>query len=351
MDEAQYPDHNAPAPAPAVETQETVKEVVKEVEVSAVSKKPEVPRSKYATLATPAVRGILKEYKVEITDVLGTGKDGRVMKEDVHRFIAERDSQAAATPVSQPAPAAGPVAVDAAQTETRAPLTPIQNQMFKVMTKSLTIPHFLYADELSIDVLSELRKKLMSHPKDPQKISYLPFIIKAVSLALNDYPALNAKVDTTTDPNKPALIMRANHNIGVAMDTPTGLLVPNIKNVQSRSMLDIAAELTRLSTVARAGKLTPADLNGGTITVSNIGTIGGTYVAPLLVPTEVAILGVGKARKVPVFDENDNVVKGEKMTFSWSADHRVIDGATMARMAEKVRAYLEGPERMMLSLK
>lgn len=313
---------------------------------------PEAPVSKYATLATPAVRGLLKEHGIQITDVKGTGKDGRVMKEDVHRYLAERDSQAAAAPATQPAPsAAGAIAVDTAQTETRAPLTPIQSQMFKTMTKSLTIPHFLYADELNIDILSALRKKLVSDPKDPLKLSFLPFIIKAVSLALNDFPLLNAKVDATTNPNKPALIMRSNHNIGVAMDTPTGLLVPNIKNVQARSILDIAAELTRLSSVARAGKLTPADLNGGTITVSNIGTIGGTYLAPVLVPNEVAILAVGKARKVPVFDEKDNVVKAEKMTFSWSADHRVIDGATMARMAEKVRRYVEEPEKMMLALR
>jgi 2-oxoisovalerate dehydrogenase E2 component (dihydrolipoyl transacylase) len=145
--------------------------------------------------------------------------------------------------------------------------------------------------------------------------------------------------------------MRSNHNIGVAIDTPSGLLVPNIKNVQARSVLDIATELSRLSATARAGKLTPADLSGGTITISNIGSIGGTYVAPVIVPTEVAILGVGKARTVPVFDSEGRVVRGEKMTFSWSADHRVVDGATMARMAEKVRGYLETPEKMMLVLR
>lgn len=224
--------------------------------------------------------------------------------------------------------------------------------MFKTMTKSLTIPHFLYTDELNVATLSGLRRNLVSDPKsEPQKLSFLPFIIKAVSLALYDYPLLNARVDTSTDPNKPRLVMRSNHNIGVAMDTPTGLLVPNIKNVQARSILDIAAELARLSTTAKAGKLAPADLNGGTITVSNIGSIGGMYVAPVLVPTEVAILGVGKSRKVPVFDENENVVKGEKMTCSWSADHRVVDGATMARMADKMRVYLENPERMMVALR
>ncbi|OAX84318.1 hypothetical protein ACJ72_01316 [Emergomyces africanus] len=312
------------------------------------------PQSKFASLATPAVRGMLKELKVDILNVTGTGKDGRVMKEDVLRYVAERDAapapaQAAVSSVDQPTqPAMG---ISTPQTETTTPLTPIQSQMFKTMTRSLTIPHFLYADELNIGSLSSIRRKLATHPTQPLKLSYLPFIIKAVSLSLNTYPILNARVDATTNPNKPALVMRSNHNIGVAMDTPTGLLVPNIKNVQARSILDIAAELIRLSEVARAGKLTPADLGGGTITVSNIGNIGGTYVGPVVLPSEVAILGVGRAKTVPVFDEAGNVVKGEKVNFSWSADHRVIDGATMARMAEKVRLYLEEPESMMLALR
>lgn len=296
---------------------------------------------------------MLKDHGLDITQITGTGKDGRVMKEDVLKFIAQRDAPAAA-PAAQPAQAAvsSPApSLSSPQVETPTALSPIQSQMFKTMTKSLTIPHFLYADELSISALATLRKKILTMSPDTPKISYLPFIIKAVSLSLQDFPLLNARVDTTTNPNKPTLVMRANHNIGVAMDTPTGLLVPNIKNVQARSITDIAAELVRLSGIARAGKLTPADLSGGTITVSNIGTIGGTYVAPVLVPTEIAILGVGKARTVPVFDAHDNVVKDQKMTFSWSADHRVIDGATMARMAEKVRQYVEEPEKMLLAMR
>jgi 2-oxoisovalerate dehydrogenase E2 component (dihydrolipoyl transacylase) len=356
VDDAQYPDPNAAATIQPVEAQEAAQVVVPDAATQQHTQTPaavpiEAPKSKYASLATPAVRGLLKDLKVEITNVTGTGKDGRVTKEDIHKYVAERDSQAATTQrPAAPSTVEAP-RIDRPQIETPTPLAHIQAQMFKTMTKSLTIPHFLYADELDVGVISELRRKLVSNSTDPLKLSFLPFIIKAVSLALNDYPILNARVDTSADLNKPALIMRSNHNIGVAMDTPSGLLVPNIKNVQARSILDIAAELGRLSTVARAGKLTPADLSGGTITVSNIGTIGGTYVAPVIVPTEVAILGVGKARTVPVFDVEGKVVRGQKMTFSWSADHRVVDGATMARMAEKVRGYLETPERMMLALR
>lgn len=352
-----------PAPKPQETVSQAAEPEIPQPEQSqpAAPVTPKAP-SKYATFATPAVRGLLKQHNIDITLVQGTGKDGRVMKEDMFKYIAERDAQAAAastTTTTAAAPAATPSAPAAApslntpQQETTQALGPIQSQMFKTMTKSLTIPHFLYADELNIANLSAVRTKLNTQllKQQQQKLSYLPFIVKAVSLSLLDFPLLNARVDTTTNPKKPSLIMRSNHNIGVAMDTPTGLLVPNIKNVQARSITDIAAELARLGELAKAGKLTPADLNGGTITVSNIGSIGGTYVAPVLVPSEVAILGVGKARTTPVFDEEGNVAKGQLMNFSWSADHRVIDGATMARMAVRVTDYLEAPESMMLALR
>lgn len=221
--------------------------------------------------------------------------------------------------------------------------------MFKTMTKSLNTPHLLFADELTVGSITNIRKKL-ANDRDPKKITLLPFIVKAVSLALNEYPLLNARVDTSV-PEKPKLIMRSKQNIGIAMDTPTGLVVPNIKDAASRSIFDIAAEISRLSALGKAGKLTPADLSGGTITVSNIGNIGGTYVAPVIVPTEVAILGVGRTRTVPVFDEEGNVAKGEQVNFSWSADHRVVDGATMARMGNRVRELIEAPELMLLNLR
>lgn len=308
------------------------------------------PKGKHASLATPAVRGLLKELNVNILDVNGTGKDGRVLKEDVLRYVAQRDKAKTETQPTR-TEAARPVAsVDTTQTETVQPLTHIQSQMFKTMTKSLTIPHFLFADEINIGALSDLRRKLARDPAQPQKITALPFIIKAVSLALEEFPILNAKLDTS-DPNQPKLIMRSKHNIGVAMDTPQGLIVPNVKNVAARSVADIAEEIARLTALGREGKLTPADLSGGTITVSNIGNIGGTYVGPVIVPTEVAILGVGRSRTVPVFDETGQVTKAEVVNFSWSADHRVIDGATMARMANKVREYIESPDRMLVRLR
>ncbi|THC98938.1 hypothetical protein EYZ11_001575 [Aspergillus tanneri] len=349
VEEGKYLDDNSspePAPEPAQPSPAPTDTQTKQPTEGITSSTPadmtqnNKPNSRYATLATPAVRGLLKAHDVNIEDVLGTGKDGRVLKEDVHRFVASRDSAAATAPV----------AVSTPQTETAVNLTPIQSQMFKTMTRSLTIPHFMFADELNINQVNSMRKKLASDPKDPQKITFLSFAVKAVSLALNEYPLLNAKVDTS-NPDKPQLIMRPKHNIGVAMDTPQGLIVPNVKDVANRSLLEIASEISRLSALGREGRLTPADLGGGTITVSNIGNIGGTYVSPVIVSNEVAILGIGKTRTIPIFDDAGQVTKGELVNFSWSADHRVVDGATMARMANRVRGFVESPELMLLNLR
>lgn len=304
--------------------------------------------SKYAKLATPAVRGLLKELNVDISEVTGTSKDGRVLKEDVHKFTTARETNThaqsqASNPKTSPA-------VDAAQIEEAIKLSPIQSQMYKTMTRSLNIPHFLYADEIDITAFNALRSRLRLPKGSPQKLSYLSFIIKAVSLALEDYPLLNARVDLN-DEKAPKLVMRRNHNIGVAIDTPQGLLVPNIKNIQAHSINSIAEELSRLQQLALASKLSASDLTGGTITVSNIGSIGGTYVAPVIVQSEIAILGIGKSRTIPAFAENGEVMRKDVMNFSWSADHRVVDGATMARMAERVRGYVEGPASMLARLR
>ncbi len=304
---------------------------------------------KHAALATPAVRGLLKDLNVDITDVTGTGKDGRVTKDDVQKFIAAQKSGTAQS--ISPQATRGLSSADQGQVERPITLTPVQSQMFKTMTRSLSIPHFLYADEIDVTALSTLRQRLNHQPSRAQRLSYLPFVIKAVSLALEDFPLLNARVDAGTGDNAPKLVMREKHNIGVAMDTPQGLLVPNIKDVSARSILGIALEVSRLQALAKDGKLSVTDLTGGTITVSNVGSIGGTYVAPVLVQSEVAILGIGKARTIPAFDDHDRVVKKDVIHFSWSADHRVVDGATMARVAERVRAFVEEPALMMTRLR
>ncbi|KAK3335553.1 2-oxoacid dehydrogenases acyltransferase-domain-containing protein [Cercophora scortea] len=334
----------------------------------------------HAGLATPAVRHLSKELNVNILDIDGTGRDGRVLKEDIFRFTQHRDSpsstqapaSASATPSPSPSTNAtvfsSPEALAAgAQKETPVPMTKTQEMMFKTMTRSLSIPHFLYADEVDFTSLVELRARLnrvlvKSSGSEAQasKLSYLPFIIKAVSMALYKYPILNARVDVAdstaaANGGKPTIVHRSQHNIGVAMDTPSGLLVPVVRNVGSLNVLGIATELTRLHALAVAGKLAPHDMSGGTITVSNVGSIGGTYLSPVIVEREVAILGIGRMRTVPAFStvpgEEDRVVRRQVCNFSWSADHRVVDGATLARAADVVRTIVEEPDVMVMHLR
>ena len=294
---------------------------------------------------------MLKELAIKIEDIQGTGKDGRVLKDDVQKFATARDAPSQAVKMRAATPTrstdSGP------QKETVVQLSPIQSQMFKTMTRSLSIPHFLFADEINLTALESLRARLNALASTGRRLSYLPFIIKAVSIALKDFPLLNSRVEYDPDMKgvPPRLIVREKHNIGVAMDTPQGLLVPNIKDVESLSILEIADQLKHLQTLAQAAKLTAIDLTGGTITVSNIGSIGGTYVAPIIVQSEVAILGVGRAMLVPAFDKDGGIEKRTVGNFSWSADHRVVDGATMARIGGRVREMIEEPGVILTALR
>jgi 2-oxoisovalerate dehydrogenase E2 component (dihydrolipoyl transacylase) len=298
-------------------------------------------------LSTQAVRGLLKEHEIAIEDVRGTGKYGRVLKEDVQNFIAG----SAAPPVEQAQTATRPQpSLDIKQTETPQRLTPVQSKMFQTMTASLSIPHFLYSDTVNVTRLAAVRKSLNETGTSP-KLSFLPFAIKAVSLALYKYPILNAKLDNTSNPQKPQLLMRNIHNIGIAMDTPGGLVVPVIKNVGAHSIYSIAEEIARFAELGQRGKLSTADFSGGTITISNIGSIGGEVVSPIIVDGQLAIMGMGKVKAVPVFAKDGVAVeKAEMMGVCWSADHRVVDGATMARAAKVVQALLEEPLKMMLEM-
>ena len=302
--------------------------------------------TKGSVLAAPAVRGLLKEHGLNVTDIQGTGRDGRLLKEDVQNHIASRSEQSVQTRNSN----------SWTESETSIPLTSVQAQMFKKMTRSLHIPHFSYADEVDVTNFSRLRGRLNQGNSSENKLSMLPFLLKALSLALSEFPLLNARVVQPDTEETPRLIFREKHNIGVAMDTPSGLLVPVIKYIGSRTILDIAAELRRLRSLALVGKLSLDDMSGGTITVSNIGSIGGTYTSPIIASADqVAILGVGKTRRVPTYvadEDGKEIIQAREMCYlSWSADHRVIDGATVARCGERLKELLENGERMVVEMR
>ncbi|KAG1710905.1 hypothetical protein DVH05_013627 [Phytophthora capsici] len=327
-------------------------------------------------LTSPSVRRLAMEHSIDLHDVEGTGPQGRILKGDLLEYI--RVLAAQPSKAAQPAQTATAVelpAVDGTnatylQQDTVVPLTPIQKMMVKSMNAALNIPHFGYADEvmcicvssmtsvydvkiwvvskqIRMDALYDLRKELKPLAEARGvKLSFMPFIIKAASLALKHYPMLNATVnDTETE-----LTLVAAHNISLAMDTPTGLIVPNVKNVQAKSIMEIAEDLNRLQQLAVAGKLTPADLTGGTFSISNIGSIGGTYMSPVLMVPQVAIGAIGRIQKLPRYDADGNVQPVRLMNVSWSGDHRVIDGATMARFSNQWKTYLESPVSMLTEM-
>lgn len=316
------------------------------------------PSGKGAGIATPAVRHLLKQLNIDINDVPGTGKDGRVRKEDIDRYMASARAATQTPSVEQP------IATPAAEDRVVA-LSNTERQMFKVMTQSLTIPHFLYTHSVNVTSLNQLRTEIASKSTTlssllttgevSRKITALPFIMKAISHSFQAHPKLNAHLDTTTNPTKPQIILKGAHNFGIAVDTPQGLLVPVVRNVERHSIISLTAEIDRISELAKAGKLSPDDYKGATFTLSNVGSIGGGVVSPVIVAPAVAIVGIGRARKVPAFETNadgeDVVVKKDELVLSWSADHRVLDGATVARCAEAVGTVIENIQTLGIILR
>ncbi|KAI7829967.1 Lipoamide acyltransferase [Kickxella alabastrina] len=320
-------------------------------------------RTNDVVYATPAVRRIAREGSVDLRFVAGTGKGGRILKDDVYRFVESSREKPApvepivvATTVAAQSKASRSDAVRPGSGDHIVNLSPVQRAMFRSMTDSLSIPHFRFKDEIEIDALILARQRINS-AQQPQadaaadKITLMPFFIKATSLALAQFPILNSRV--LAEPGAtPRLEYRAAHNIGVAMDTPSGLIVPSIKNVQDKSLLEIAAELRALVLRGKAGALTSSDLRGGTFTLSNVGMIGGTYLSPVVVSSEVCICAIGRTQRLPRFDGNsDRVVARNVLVTSWAADHRVVDGATMARFSMLYKQLLEQPELMLARMR
>ena len=296
-------------------------------------------------LSTPAVRRMARENVVDLSVVKGTGKQGRVLKEDLLAYLSGSGDSTAAR---EPAQTSGQqVVANSAQDRVEA-IKGVRKIMAERMSESVaSIPHFTYMDEIDITALSELRGQLKTRYADQGiKITMMPLFIKALSLALKQFPIINSRAnDEFTE-----LTYLADHNIGMAVDGRTGLLVPNIKQVQQRSILGIAEEVSRLTEAARSGKISPQELAGGTITLSNVGAIGGTSATPIITKPEVAIVALGKVQTLPRFDDQGNVVARKIMNISWSGDHRVIDGATMARFSNLWKQYLEDPSSMLVDM-
>lgn len=309
--------------------------------------------------ASPAVRRLVREQDLNLADIPGSGKDGRVLKSDIQEYL-EHGSKvpAAATPesttepTSEPAkprrPAAGQQPPAAGQQPRVEPLRGVQAAMAKHMASAAAkIPHFIYSEEIDVTDLLTLRARLKPEAEAAgSRLTLMPFIMKAMALAVREYPVLNSQLnDEVTE-----IRYLPQCNIGMAVDSKSGLMVPNVKAVESLTLLEIADEVARLTEAARSGRVSQEDLRGGTITISNIGALGGTYAAPIINAPEVAIVALGRTQKLPRFDANGQVTERVIMTVSWAGDHRIIDGGTIARFCNRWKGYLEEPQSMLLHL-
>jgi pyruvate/2-oxoglutarate dehydrogenase complex dihydrolipoamide acyltransferase (E2) component len=306
--------------------------------------------------AGPEARRLARELNVDLARIRGSGKGGRITVEDVRAAAvaptlpAERP-QAGPVPVAeetQSAPVPGQPGQDAYGPVRRERMSRIRRSIAAQMVKSAsTIPHVTNFDDADVTELEQLRKTIPSGSLGPgRKLTTLAFVIRAVALSLRQHPVLNASIDE----GKEEIVYKDYVNLGVAVDTPRGLVVPAIRHVDRMDLLQIAGALTALAARARAAEFTLDELRGGTFTISNLGAIGGTYSTPIINHPEVAILLLGRSRwLLAARGENENIEKRLMMPLSLSYDHRVVDGAAAARFLGAVIDYLQSPGKLLLA--
>jgi len=336
--------------AKALEKQPEIKpQEIKHVEVTPGIKQPEKPSEKQpevpsSVLAAPATRRLARELGVDISKVQGSGPGGRVTDEDVKKFAEAPQKAAEAKPseVTQPE-----VAPEIKALEERIPIKGIRKTIGERMVKSLfTAPHVVSMDEADVTELVTLREKEKKAAEEKGiKLTYLAFIVKAVTVALKQHPYLNASLDS----QKNEIVLKRYYNIGVAVDTPEGLMVPVIKNADQKSIMELAKETEKLAEEARTRKIKLTDLKGNTFTITNIGSIGGLFSTPIINPPDVAILGVHRIRDMAVVIDGEIKIR-KILPLVLSFDHRVLDGAQAARFMNTLMEHLKDPDLFLLDV-
>ncbi|MCK2148812.1 dihydrolipoyllysine-residue acetyltransferase [Marinobacter alexandrii] len=301
--------------------------------------------------ASPAVRRLVREHSLNLADISGSGKDGRVLKADVLAHLdtpATKPESQAPSADAKPAPTSGHRQAAGEQEVRVEPIKGMKAAMARNMvTSATTIPHFIYSEDIDVTDLLALREKLKVEAEAKgSRLTLMPFFMKAMALAVQEFPVLNSRINDDVS----EIHYLSQCNIGMAVDGKAGLMVPNVKGVESLTMLGVADEVARLTEAARSGRVSQEDLKGGTITISNIGALGGTYASPIINAPEVAIVALGRTQKLPRFDANGQVVERAIMTVSWAGDHRIIDGGTIARFCNRWKSYLESPQSMLLHM-
>ena len=315
--------------------------------------------------AGPAIRRLAREVGVDLSTVVGSGEGGRITRDDIMSVVrgngAKENVAAPAAPApaasaaadaapAQPAPAAAPASVDA---ESDAwgpihiePMTKIRKTISAKMHESWsTVPRVTNFDDADVTELEDIRQaSKKDYLERGIKLTQMPFLIKAVAMALKTNPAINASIDE----ENAQIIYKKYVNVGIAVDTDRGLLVPSLRGADKLSIPETARALGTIGDNARANNFKLDDLRGSTFTISNLGAIGGQYSTPIVNTPEVAILLVGRSRKMPVV-VNDEVVVRLMMPLSLSYDHRLVDGATAARFLNDVISYLQSPSRLLIA--
>jgi pyruvate dehydrogenase E2 component (dihydrolipoamide acetyltransferase) len=310
------------------------------------------PAAQSHVIATPATRRYARELGVDINNLKGTGLAGRVTREDV---IAAKGSGASAVGAAHyssstnmgldiPKPS---YASNLQGSEERVPLRGVRKKIAQnlQMAKAI-IPHFTLMDEANVTELFSLRESLKPlAEKEKVKITYLPFVMKALIATMREFPMFNASIDDA----KEEIVYKKYFNIGFAADTPSGLLVPVIKNADQKTIFEISREILDLSQRARENKLKPEEMKSATITITNIGSVGGTYATPIINHPEVAILGMYKISERPVI-ENAQLKSIKVMNYTITCDHRLIDGAVAANFLKAFFTRIENPARLMMDM-
>jgi pyruvate dehydrogenase E2 component (dihydrolipoamide acetyltransferase) len=303
-------------------------------------------------IAMPSVRKYAREKGVDIKAVPGTGKNGRITKEDIDNFVAGGAQPQAATPVKEEAKAEAPKAAAAATVvpegefpETREKMSGIRRAIAKAMVNSKhTAPHVTLMDEVDVTKLVAHRKKFKNIAAEQGiKLTFLPYVVKALTSALKKYPVFNTSIDDATD----EVIHKHYYNIGIAADTEKGLLVPVVKHADRKSVFEISNEINELATKAREGKLAPAEMKGASCTITNIGSAGGQWFTPVINHPEVAILGIGRIAEKAIVRDGEIVI-APVLALSLSFDHRMIDGATAQNALNHIKRLLNDPELLLM---
>jgi pyruvate dehydrogenase E2 component (dihydrolipoamide acetyltransferase) len=305
-------------------------------------------------LATPVTRRMAREHGLEIASIPGSGPQGRVTKADVMAAIGQgagaiaTEKMVVPLPVSRPRSPAAPVG--AMRGDQRIPLKGLRRRVAEKMVRSkFTAPHYTFVEEMDATALVSVRNRVneaLGASGNGARISYLPFICKALVAAMKKFPTLNANFDEATQ----EIIVRGAYNFGIAAATDEGLTVPVVKDVDRLSLQELGDEISRLATAARERSLKLEELSGGTFTITSLGQKSGLLATPIINHPEVAILGVHRMRKRPVVVD-DQIVIREMMYLSLSLDHRVIDGAIGAEFTYALIELLEHPELLFLELR